>query len=148
MIGGVDCWEDAAATFERNLATRCYRADLSTVMPAEIERFFGVRARDIDVIAGGPPCQGFSTIGKRDSADPRNRLWTHFLEIVAEIRPAYVLIENVEGLVVMDGGQVRRVIVEAFGRIGYHMVSRLLRASDFGVPQLRKEARHRGRRHI
>jgi site-specific DNA-cytosine methylase len=71
------------------------------------------------VMVGGPPCQGFSTVGRRDSRDPRNKLWTHYLELVAQIRPAYVVVENVEGLVVMDRGNVCEQIVASFGRIGY-----------------------------
>src|SRR5438270_381705 len=78
-VGGIDCWADAKRTFERNLAPlQCLKADLATVTVPEIESFFRVSAADIDMVAGGPPCQGFSTVGRRDSGDPRNRLWTHF----------------------------------------------------------------------
>ncbi|HEX9951968.1 MAG TPA: DNA cytosine methyltransferase [Rubricoccaceae bacterium] len=135
-IGGVDNWEEAAATFAHNLApNRCLVSDLTRTTVGEVERFFDVRAADIDVIAGGPPCQGFSTIGKRDLKDPRNVLWEHYRDFVAEVRPSYVVIENVEGMAVagvVDG------VIEAFDLIGYKMKARVLVAADYGVPQLRK----------
>lgn len=139
VIGGIDSWEDAAATFERNHAPlRCLRSDLTKTTVDDIETFFGVDVKGIDIISGGPPCQGFSTIGKRRTADPRNKLWKHFLLLVSQIRPSYILIENVEGLVVMEQGGIQEGIIEAFDRIGYELRSRVLRACDYGVPQLRK----------
>lgn len=137
-VGGVDIWQDALDTFHHNLNLPTLCADLTKVTAAEICAHFGVVAKDIDILVGGPPCQGFSTVGKRDSKDPRNSLWSYYLEIVNEIRPAYVLIENVEGLVVMEKGTVCDSIVESFAKIGYLMQWKLLRSSDFGVPQLRK----------
>lgn len=86
-IGGIDCWADAKRTFEHNLKVRCMLSDLTATTVAEIESFFAVSRKDIDIISGGPPCQGFSTVGKRDESDPRNMLWRHYRELVAEIRP-------------------------------------------------------------
>ena len=113
-------------------------SDLTATTVVEIEKFFGVSRREIDVVSGGPPCQGFSTVGKRDESDPRNRLWRHYRELVAEIRPAYVLIENVEGMLVVRGGKLAQEIAESFAEIGYRMKFKLIRAADHGVPQLRK----------
>jgi DNA (cytosine-5)-methyltransferase 1 len=137
-VGAVDIWQDALDTFQHNLKLPTLCADLTKVRAEEICRHFCVSADDIDVLVGGPPCQGFSTVGKRDSSDPRNSLWGHYLELVNEVRPAYLLIENVEGLVVMDKGNVCESIVESFAKIGYLVKWKLLRSSDFGVPQLRK----------
>lgn len=140
-IGGVDRWNDAKITFERNLAPlKCMPGEVGTITLGDIESFFGVSAADIEIIAGGPPCQGFSTVGKRDAADPRNSLWTAFRDLVAAIRPAYVIIENVEGLLVMEAGKVRDAIIQSFAEIGYRMGCKLLRAADYGVLQLRKRA--------
>ena len=113
-------------------------ADLTSVSTEEIEQELGISREEVSIIAGGPPCQGFSTVGKRDSCDPRNTLWEHFFELVSDIRPAYVLIENVEGLLVMNQGGVADRIRGSFNAIGYHMKSKLLRSCDYGVPQLRK----------
>ncbi|MGE3821944.1 MAG: DNA cytosine methyltransferase, partial [Isosphaeraceae bacterium] len=100
-IGGIDHWEDAKTTFERNhKPLRCMLSDLTRTTVEEIEAFFGIEASQIDLVAGGPPCQGFSTVGKREEKDPRNLLWRHYRELVSAIRPAYVIIENVEGMLV------------------------------------------------
>jgi len=138
-VGGIDHWEDAAKTFEHNLTPLpCFVADLTEVTVPEVEEFFGTTADAIDVLVGGPPCQGFSTVGKRNKEDPRNSLWRHYLELVAQIRPAYVVIENVEGLAVMEKGGICEGIRASFAEIGYRMKWKLLRSADYGVPQLRK----------
>jgi DNA (cytosine-5)-methyltransferase 1 len=138
-LGGIDCWEDAKATFDHNLAPlRCMLGDLTKISTHQMGESFGIDPLEIDVIAGGPPCQGFSTVGKRDASDPRNDLWSAFGNVVAAIRPAYVVIENVEGLVVMEKGKVRDAIIARFAEMGYRLECRLLRAADYGVPQLRK----------
>jgi DNA (cytosine-5)-methyltransferase 1 len=138
-LGGIDSWADALATFRRNhpgVPSLC--ADVNTLDADRIREALGLSAASIDVIAGGPPCQGFSTVGKRDSDDPRNLLWRSFHRIVGQVRPSYVLIENVEGLNVMESGGVRERIIEEFAAIGYRMKASLLRAAEYGVPQLRK----------
>lgn len=138
-VGGVDTWGDALATFSRNqpeVPALC--ADIVGLTPARVESGLGTSVERIDVVVGGPPCQGFSTVGKRDEADPRNRLWRAFHQLVTRLRPAYVVVENVEGLNVMGGGAVRDGIIGEFAAAGYRMKAALLRAADFGVPQLRK----------
>lgn len=138
-LGGVDLWSDALATFERNHpGVPHLEADITRVSLNRITTAFGITPASIDLVVGGPPCQGFSTVGKRDESDPRNRLWQGFHQLVREARPAYVLIENVEGLNVMQRGGVRDGIIEEFAGIGYRMKAALLRAADYGVPQLRK----------
>ena len=140
-VGGVDNWAEARATYEHNHGgARLLLADLTVTPGAHVLDRLGTDPDRIDVIVGGPPCQGFSTVGKRDAADPRNRLWTAFRDIVREVRPAYVVIENVEGLLVMQQGRVRDEIVSSFAEVGYAMKCKLLRAADYGVPQLRKRA--------
>lgn len=139
IIGGIDNWEDAKRTYEHNhRGKKCLLADVSSVEPGEITTYFGVNANEIDMIVGGPPCQGFSTVGKRDSDDPRNSLWVHYLDLVNHFRPAYVLVENVEGMVVMDKGGVCENIIHSFHSIGYRAKWKLLVSADYGVPQLRK----------
>lgn len=138
-VGGLDHWEEAKATYDRNHSPlRCMLADLTRITVGEIERFFGLDSTTIDVVAGGPPCQGFSTVGKRDETDPRNNLWRHYRELVSAIRPAYVIIENVEGMLVGHGGKQAEAVIVGFAEIGYRMKCKLLKAADYGVPQLRK----------
>ncbi|MGL5098078.1 MAG: DNA cytosine methyltransferase, partial [Planctomycetia bacterium] len=138
-LGGVDHWAEAQATFNHNLAPlRCLKADLTTTTVGDIESFFKIDAAALDVVAGGPPCQGFSTVGKRDTGDPRNELWNAYRRLVDAVRPAYIVIENVEGLLVMKGGAVRDAIIDGFAEVGYRMKCKLLFSADYGIPQLRK----------
>lgn len=105
----------------------------------------------IDVIFGGPPCQGFSRSGKRDPQDPRNFLFREYLRIIDEIRPRYVVMENVEGMLDMrlyieglrganyENVEVPKILKSEFKSLGYKTLEpRLMDASDFGVPQSRK----------
>jgi DNA (cytosine-5)-methyltransferase 1 len=138
-VGGVDHWADALDTFRRNHpGVKCVKADVASLTVAKLESALDLDVATVDVVAGGPPCQGFSTVGKRDSDDPRNGLWRGFFDLVRLIRPRYVVIENVEGLNVMKGGTIRDGIIREFQEIGYGMKATLLRAADYGVPQLRK----------
>ncbi len=129
------------ATHEYNFprcAVICKSAD--SVTGREILEAAGVRPGGIDVVFGGPPCQGFSMMGKRALDDPRNSLVGHFLRIVDELRPKYFVFENVKGLTV---GRHRRFLVELlaeFEAIGYDVrqPTRVLNAANYGVPQSRE----------
>ncbi|SEJ39704.1 DNA cytosine methyltransferase [Paenibacillus polymyxa] len=107
----------------------------------------------IDAIFGGPPCQGFSRAGQRKKDDPRNMLFKEYLRIINDIRPSYVVMENVEGFtdtrldgfigvkdkLYPDNSLVPEILKEEFIEIGYrHLEPRILDASDYGVPQRRK----------
>jgi len=95
----------------------------------------------IDIIIGGPPCQGFSLAGKRESRDPRNYLIKHFLRIVSEIKPKIFIIENVPGLLSMKTEKGNRFLDE-IKRIsknnGFFIKELLLNAEEYGIPQKRK----------
>ncbi|MFP7296981.1 DNA cytosine methyltransferase [Neobacillus niacini] len=108
---------------------------------------------DIDAIFGGPPCQGFSLAGRRDKNDPRNMLFKEYLRVISEIRPKYVVMENVEGFLTtrldgfigvtgieyQDDSLVPELLEHELTEIGYHVIQpRVLDASDFGVPQRRR----------
>jgi len=95
---------------------------------------------DIDLIAGGPPCQGFSHIGKRQLDDPRNSLVFEYLRIVSDLRPRYFLFENVPGIASGDHRQFLEELIQEFEGLGYHITQpiRILDASEYGAPQRRK----------
>ena len=95
---------------------------------------------EIDTIFGGPPCQGFSTMGKRLIDDKRNQLVFHFFRIIAELRPRYFVMENVPGMAARGHATILSQLIEEFQGIGYRITlpSRVLNAADFGVPQDRK----------
>jgi DNA (cytosine-5)-methyltransferase 1 len=100
-----------------------------------------IDAPEIHLVVGGPPCQGFSLAGKRDPQDPRNRLFSEFVRIVNEIRPWYVVMENVPGILTIQKGQIKNAIFEAFAAIGYaHVSVAILESAAYGVPQLRPRA--------
>ena len=92
----------------------------------------------IDVIVGGPPCQGFSLSGPRNFNDPRNKLYLSYIRLVKEIRPRAFVIENVPGLVSLFGGQIKEQIVSSFKKLGYQVQLQILCAADYGIPQNRK----------
>lgn len=103
-------------------------------------RAAGVRKSHVSLIAGGPPCRGFSTANRRTNRrdNAHNRLVSHFLRIVREIKPRAVLMENVEGLRSFDDGSVLNHVIRQLDRMGYEVDSRVLNAADYGVPQLRR----------
>ena len=112
--------------------------DLDSV---EIRKRAGIGERDIDVVFGGAPCQGFSMIGKRALDDPRNDLVHHFVRLVLELRPKYFVFETVKGLTVGPHKKFLEEIIEAFQEDGTYRVAtdyRVLNAADYGVPQDRR----------
>ncbi|MBF0315195.1 MAG: DNA cytosine methyltransferase [Oligoflexia bacterium] len=94
--------------------------------------------KKIHLIAGGPPCQGFSTIGKGDPNDQKNTLFRHFIRMVEIVRPSFVLFENVTGLVAKKNQFVVDAIAQSFDQIGYKLHIRVLESQHYGVPQKRK----------
>ena len=95
----------------------------------------------IDVIIGGPPCQGFSQKGKRLSLDdPRNFLFQQYVRFVKEFKPKYFVLENVPNVITTSNGYFKDQIIGAFEILGYQVKYGVLSAADFGVPQDRKRA--------
>ncbi len=96
-------------------------------------------AKGIDVVYGGPPCQGFSQIGPRNLNDPRNALYKQFVRVVENLRPRAFVMENVPNMVTMKGGHFKDEILNAFQVAGYSRTTiQTVLASDFGVPQHRR----------
>lgn len=92
----------------------------------------------VDVVAGGPPCQGFSTVGKKDRRDPRNSLFRQYLRCVEELSPKYIIFENVSGFRRLYGGEAYDRTVEGLEALGFDHVSAVLDASLYGTPQCRE----------
>ena len=103
-----------------------------------------IAGQDVDVIIGGPPCQGFSLANKRRnkiSEDPRNKLFYQFVKTINWYNPKAFVMENVKGLLSMQHGDVIRTIVNEFanaGKVGYEVRFRVLKSVEYGVPQLRE----------
>jgi len=137
-IAGID--NDAASleTFKHSFPdaiTIC--EDLSSISP-ELTSFFKGLRNKVDVIVGGPPCQGFSIAGKRLIDDPRNSLYRHYIETVKVVKPIYVVIENVPTIRSMGGGKIAAAIIQDLEDLGYKVEVITINASDYGVPQNRK----------
>lgn len=94
---------------------------------------------DVDVVFGGPPCQGFSQIGQRNPDDERNELYQQYARIVSDVRPRVFLMENVPNLALMNKGHFKHLILKHFAAMGYsNTVMLRVTADDFGVPQARQ----------
>lgn len=97
-----------------------------------------LKAQNIKLICGGFPCQGFSSSGSRVISDPRNTLYYDMLEIVKEVKPDYVLMENVLGILTIFDGKVVKKILDDYRNIGYKISFKELNAADYEVPQIRR----------
>lgn len=137
----------ASATIRRNFPGSIHiERAIEEVGDSEIIDAAG--GREIDVLIGGPPCQGFSVAGHRRTDDPRNVMFKQFVRVLKLLRPSFLLMENVPGILTMRDGAVREAIVAEFEEAGYTGVSvRVLEAAKFGVPQLRTRAIFIANRH-
>lgn len=134
--GDID--EACELTHRRNFRSIPFiRSDITDITAADILKASGLRRGELDLLIGGPPCQGFSIIGQREIWDPRNGLFRQFLRIAAELSPKCVVIENVPGLATLRNGTVLAAIGEEFATAGYHVDCAELLAAQYGVPQMR-----------
>lgn len=138
-----DIDENCEKTFNRNFPDTPFLCkDIITISKEEVDALTGGISPDI--IIGGPPCQGFSLANKRRNKvknDPRNKLFYGFIKFINWYSPKAFVMENVKGLLSMQNGQVVKTIVEEFsnaGSCGYNVEYKILRASDYGVPQNRE----------
>ena len=137
VIAGIDSWKDALVTHRKNLPeSLAVCADLFSFSPCDLVEEYGISK--VDVIVGGPPCQGFSIAGKRIVDDKRNKLYKSFVGFVKHYKPKAFVMENVPNLLSLAGGIVRNAIIKDFSSIGYNVVFKVLMASDYGVPQNRR----------
>lgn len=112
--------------------------DIRLVDARTVRRRLGLRQGELDLIAGGPPCQGFSiNAPKRSTEDKRNHLFREYLRFVAEFQPRAVMVENVPGMVSFEGGATLEAILESLRGLGYEVDVRILYAPHYGVPQMR-----------
>ena len=139
VVAAVDYNEDCVATLKENHPTTlAIREDLSETSPSEFADRYNIPAESIDVVVGGPPCQGFSLSGKRELDDDRNKCIIDFLDYVSFYNPDNVLMENVSGIMSMADGEVAEHIYENLERLGYNTVVGTHNAANYGVPQLRE----------
>lgn len=140
VVLGVDNNETALSTFKNNHKnSEVLNLDLfNHEQINEITKFLQDRQIDIDVLVGGPPCQGFSLAGPRDEKDERNTLYTAMVKVAEIIKPRAIVLENVPGLLTLYEGKAKNRIYEDFEALGYSMQSKILYAPNYGIPQIRK----------
>ena len=135
---GIDNDEMALLTFKKNHRdSKTIFGDIAEIT-YEKDIKAGIGNLPIDLIVGGPPCQGMSISGPRKFEDPRNKLYLSFIRLVEEIKPKGFVIENVPGLVGLFKGQIKHSIIRKFTEMGYTVSYKILVASEYGVPQNRK----------
>lgn len=140
VVLGVDFDDAALETFKKNHGfAEAMKLDLFNHENIDVI-VDSIKGRNIklDVLVGGPPCQGFSIAGPRDMKDKRNSLYLAMVELAHRLQPQAVVLENVPGMIQINGGIGAKRIVRDFAEIGYKMIPKLLYAPDYGIPQMRK----------
>lgn len=140
VCAAIDMWDDAIKTYNANRKDKVAQAISveefnEKVLPGLVSN------NKITGIIGGPPCQGFSTVGKREIDDARNKLYLEFYKAVKIASPDFFVIENVKGMLTLNNGAFVEDIRKRFGNmamgLGYNVSSMLMNAADYGVPQNR-----------
>lgn len=132
VVWANDFLKEAVETYKHNIGEHIVYGDIRNIPSSNIPD-------DVDVLLGGFPCQGFSIANsKRSMEDERNFLYKELLRIIRDKRPKFFVAENVKGLLSMSNGKIIEMIINDFKSLGYEVEYRLLRASDYGVPQHRE----------
>ena len=138
-VAAVDMWKDAVTTFNHN---RHNKVGMTISVEDFNEKILPdlLKKHKITGIIGGPPCQGFSTVGRREVDDPRNKMYLEFYKAVKKANPYFFVIENVRGMLTLNKGAFVKDLLERFGEkgLGYKISYKLLNASDYGIPQNRQ----------
>jgi DNA (cytosine-5)-methyltransferase 1 len=135
LAGAVDIDPDSISTYRTLFPmAETFIGDIKRWTPSD-------KLKNIDVIIGGPPCQGFSLArGLRFVDDPRNHLFKEFVRIVNHYKPRWFVMENVQGITNIGKGAILQQVLEDFATIGYHVDYKVINMAQYGVPQLRKRA--------
>lgn len=141
IVGGIDFNKEAIDTHKLNFKDGFHFCGDITTLSDEfvLDKFKG----KVDVIIGGPPCQGFSTANmwqKDHEKDERNKLFYEFIRFVKLLKPKAFVMENVRGILTKDNGYVKEKMIEIMKDLGYEVNVKVLLASDYGVPQKRMRA--------
>jgi DNA (cytosine-5)-methyltransferase 1 len=142
VILGIDILKDAIETFKANHKKAIgICQDINKIKKSSLITGYNINKNNVDLIIGGPPCQGFSSIRPHRSInenDPRNNLYLSFVSFVDFFRPKMFILENVVGLATHKNGENIEIIQNSFNRIGYETNWKILNAANFGIPQKRE----------
>ncbi len=132
----IDMWQDAINTYNHNHKKSVGKCmDIHNLDNEYLETL--KEKNEIVGVIGGPPCQGYSTVGTRDVNDPRNHLYLEYCRVVEKLSPQFFIIENVKGLVTLNKGAFKDDIIERFTKLGYNVQFQVINAADYGIPQNR-----------
>ena len=140
VIAGIDIWDKAVASYNKNFDHNAYCEDLTKLPPEKFNELYNKDNKSVDILVGGPPCQSFSIAGKRDKNDPRNALFMEYVKYLDYFKPKAFIMENVIGMLskkTASGENVIDIIMEQLNR-NYNCIINKLYASDFEVPQNRR----------
>ena len=142
VLIGTDFDDAALKTFANNHGhAKAVKLDLFNHENIKVlEDMLNDMGEKLDVLVGGPPCQGFSLAGKREEDDERNTLYSAMVKTAAVLKPRAVVLENVPGMLTLYDGKAKARIFEDFEALGYNMNVKVLYAPEYGVPQIRKRA--------
>lgn len=139
IIAANEILGDMARAYTLNHPTvKMYNCDIKDFGLENLEQDLGIHKGDIDIIVGGPPCQAFSTVGKRVIDDPRGKLFQDYYRVLKEVEPRLFLFENVKGLLSIQNGELIKTILSLFESLGYKIQYKILNSADYGVPQIRE----------
>lgn len=134
---GVEIDKFAAQSFKANHKNaEVYCGDISKLDSKKLKEL--TKNQKIDAVVGGPPCQGFSTVGLGDPKDMRNQLFREFVRIVKVTKPNFIVIENVTGLLAIKNETTLNAIFKLFSNLGYYLDVKVLSAENYGVPEKRR----------
>ena len=119
-------------------SVKVYNKDIKDFGIMDLERDFNIKSGEIDLVIGGPPCQAYSTVGKRLANDPRGLLFQEYYRVLKEISPQAFIFENVKGLLSMQKGKLMQTILALFRSLGFKVKYKVLNAADYGTPQIRE----------
>lgn len=139
VVAGIDYWDKAIDSYKVNFDHTAICADLTKLGPKKFDKTYN-KGKKIDIIVGGPPCQGFSIAGKRDIKDPRNSLFVEYVKYLNYFKPKAFIMENVMGILSMKTATGEKVIDIILSKLETNYNCRVckLYASDFEVPQNRR----------
>jgi len=140
IIAGIDVWDKAINSYKKNFHHQAICQDLTKLPPEKFDDMYNKEHKQVDLIVGGPPCQGFSIAGKRDTKDPRNSLFMEYVKYINYFNPKAFIMENVIGILSMKTDKNEKVIDIILSQlnINYNCIVTKLYASDFEVPQNRR----------
>jgi len=134
---GVDFEKDAIQSFKVNHPkAEVFHGNIKKLTKNKLREL--IKGQTIDMVVGGPPCQGFSTIGKGEAHDERNSLFREFVRIVKTLNPRVVIFENVTGILAKKNQPVLKLIFKSFEDLGYKMDARVLSSEEYGVAETRR----------